>query len=210
MINVSFNGIDMAGKSTLMSNVQERLDKKNLKVGISPHLMKFADMSFRERLAMYEEWSPDLFTKQALDEVRKRLEYTKREFSGYDLVCNDRGVLTQFGFCMGKYMTEGELTLEESFQAIEEESRRIPFEDLSVVLDLPLEAALVRTEGKEVWGEHYQELIVNTREALKYLSTQDHIQNIFNLRGVENPNKLCDIVINKILSYKKPEDDGPK
>jgi len=80
----------------------------------------------------------------------------------------------------------------------------------SVVLDLPLEAALVRTEGKEVWGEHYQELIVNTREALKYLSTQDHIQNIFNLRGVENPNKLCDIVINKILSYKKPEDDGPK
>lgn len=206
MFNVSFNGTDMSGKTTLMYSVKKSFDKKNLKIGISPHLMKFADMSLKDRLDMYEVWSPDAFTKQALREVCARLDYTRQEFSGYDFVFNDRGVLTQLGFCMGKYMTDKGLNLEESFEVIEKESRRIPLEDMSIILDVPMEIAFIRAEGKEVWGEHYQNLITDTRESIKYLYTQDYIQNIFNLGSVESLNKLRNKSINKILGFKKQKD----
>ncbi|MBU1252387.1 MAG: hypothetical protein KJ905_00460 [Nanoarchaeota archaeon] len=43
-----------------------------------------------------------------------------------------------------------------------------------------------------------------------YLGSEDYMRNLFNLRGVENPNKLCDIVTNKVFSYKKPKDDRPR
>ena len=210
MINVSFNGTDMSGKSTLMKKVKKMLNQKSFKVGISPHLMKFTEMSLKERLDMYETWTPEDFTEQALGEVIRRSEYNNKNFSGYDFVLNDRGVLTQVGFCIGKYMTEYDLPLEVSFRIIDKRSRELPFERVSVTLDIPLEVALARAEGNEIWGEHYQRLIQDTREAIKYLGFQDYNTNIFNLSGIENLNKLRDSAIQEILDYKTEKDAKPK
>ena len=200
MISVAFNGIDMSGKSTLMKKVKEVLEEKDFVVRISPHLMKFTDMSFMERLAMYEEWTPDDFTKQTFIEVCKRAEYMQRKLSDYDYVLNDRGVLTQVGFCAGKYMTENGLSLIESYRTVEEASRKIPFEDISITLDLPLDIALQRAEGKEDWGEHYQRLIQNTRKAIQYVSSQGYRTDVCYMRGFKNLDELCESTVRKILN----------
>ena len=202
MIEVSFNGVDMSGKSTLMKRVKESLEIEDFKVGISPHLMKFTDMSLKERLDMYETWTPEEFTNQAFVEVCKRSEDVQRRLSSYDFVLNDRGVLTQVGFCIGKYMTENRLPLEESFQIIDEMSKKLPFEDMSVIMDVSLERALIRAEGKEIWGEHYQTLIRNTREAIKYIGPLDYSADILNINGFKNLDNLCNSTRKRILNYK--------
>jgi len=183
-----------------MKKVKKTLEEKNFVVGISPHLMKFTDMSLMERLAMYEEWTPDDFIKQTFIEVSKRAEDLQRNLSDYDYVLNDRGVLTQIGFCVGKYMTENGLSLIESYRTVEGASRKLPFENISITLDLPLDIALQRAEGKEDWSEHYRRLIQNTREAIQYISFQGYKTDVCYKRGFKKLDELCESIVRNILN----------